>query len=214
MLVLTKELKKYMEPVFVLTSEMFTLIVLPILIFCSRILDVSLSTLRIIFVSKGMKHLSPIVGFFEVLIWLIAISQIMQNLGNWVNYIAYAGGFAAGTYVGLWIENKLAMGNLIIRVIIKKNPSKLIEFLRFDGYRATVTDAMGGSGPSKIVLTVVKRRDLKEVVKTIKKFNPKAFYSIEDVKAVSNGNFIGKKVYRNNLYKHNIRRIGTKRKGK
>ncbi len=204
-----------MELVFVLTAEMFSLVVLPILIFCSRILDVSLSTLRIIFVSKGMKHLSPVIGFFEVLIWLLAIGQIMQNLTNWVNYIAYAGGFATGTYVGLWIESRLAMGNLVVRVITKKNPSELVKFLRSDGYRATVIDAMGGGGPSKIVLTIVKRKDLKEIVKTIKKFNPKAFYSVEDVRSVSNGNFPGnRRSHRNNLYRNNLRRIRTKRKGK
>jgi len=178
-----------MEPVFVLTSEMFSLFVLPVLIFCARILDVTLSTLRIVFVSKGMKHLSPVIGFFEILIWLLAIGQIMKNLGNFVNYVAYAGGFSAGTYVGLWVENRLAMGNVIIRIITKKNPSKLVEYLRSEGYGVTVVDAMGRKSSSKIILTVVKRKDLKETARIIKKFNPNAFYSVEDIRYVNRGKF-------------------------
>lgn len=196
-----------------LSAEMFSLVVLPILIFCSRILDVSLGTLRIIFVSKGMKHLSPVIGFFEILIWLLAISQIMQNLNNWVNYVAYAGGFAAGTYVGLYIEDRLAMGSLVVRIIVKKNPSKLVKFLRSDGYRSTVIDAMGGNGPSKIILAVVKRKDLKDVIKIIKKFNPRAFYSIEDVRTVSNGNSRSASRH-GHLYRSRLKRLMVRRKGK
>ncbi len=178
-----------MEPVFVLTSETFSLFVLPVLIFLARIMDVTLSTLRIVFVSKGMKHLSPIIGFFEVLIWLLAIGQIMRNMDNFVNYVAYAGGFAAGTYIGLLVENKLAVGNVIVRIITKKNPSKLVNYLRSEGYGVTVVNAMGGKGSSKIVLTVVKRKDLKNAAKIIRKFNPNAFYSVEDIRYVNKGKF-------------------------
>ena len=196
-----------------LSAEVFSLVVLPILIFCSRIVDVSLGTLRIIFVSKGMKHLSPVIGFFEILVWLLAISQIMQNLNNWVNYVAYAGGFSAGTYVGLYIEDRLAMGNLVIRIIVKKTPSKLVNYLRSAGYRATVIDAMGGKGPSKIILAVVKRKNLKDVIKIIKKFNPRAFYSIEDVRTVSNGKFPGAR-NEQHLYRSHLKRLRVRRKSK
>ncbi|MCF7794547.1 MAG: DUF5698 domain-containing protein [Candidatus Cloacimonetes bacterium] len=94
--------------------------ILPILIFISRIFDVSLGTLRIIFVNKGMRYLAPIIGFFEVLIWLIVISQVMQNMNSPINYIAYAAGFATGNYVGILIEQKLAMGITLIRIITRK----------------------------------------------------------------------------------------------
>ncbi len=178
-----------MEAVFILTSETFSLVVLPILIFCARILDVSLSTLRIVFISKGWKKISPFIGFFEVLIWLLAIGQIMQNLNNPINYIAYAGGFAAGTYIGLIIEEKLAMGSVIIRIFTKKNTKKLKNFLKEEGYGVTTVNAMGGSGPCRILLTIVNRKDLKDAIKQIRKFNPKSFYSIEDIKYVNKGKF-------------------------
>ena len=91
-------------------SEAFTFVLLPVLIFLARVLDVSFGTIRIIFISRGQKLLAPLIGFFEILIWLVAIGKVMQNLGNVYCHIAYAGGFAAGNFTGMWIEEKLAMG--------------------------------------------------------------------------------------------------------
>ena len=90
----------------------------PVFIFFARILDVSTGTLRIMFVSKGMKGKSTLMGFIEVLIWIVIIAQIFQNLDNWMNYVAFAGGFAAGTYVGMYIEEKMKMGVQIFRIIV------------------------------------------------------------------------------------------------
>jgi len=114
-------------------SEAFTFILLPVLIFLARILDVSFGTIRIIFVSRGRKFLAPLIGFFEILIWLVAIGKVMQNLTNVYCYIAYAGGFAAGNFTGMWIEEKLAMGTLVIQVITKKDASALIENFKSSG---------------------------------------------------------------------------------
>ena len=98
-----------------------SLIIIPLLIFVARIFDVTLGTIRIILVSRGVKIPAALLGFFEVLIWLIAIGRVMQNLNNVSNYIAYAGGFAMGNFVGIYIENKLAMGLLSIRVVTAKD---------------------------------------------------------------------------------------------
>lgn len=89
--------------------DYFNWIILPLLIFVSRLADVSLATLRHIFVSKGYKTLVPILGFFEVLIWLIAIRQIFNNVDNIACYLAWAGGFSAGTYLGMYLEEKIAI---------------------------------------------------------------------------------------------------------
>ena len=91
-------------------GDTFTYVILPLLIFLARIADVSIGTIRIVMVAKGQKMIAPILGFFEVLIWLLAISKIMQNLDNWVCYVAYGAGFATGNYIGMIIEEKLAMG--------------------------------------------------------------------------------------------------------
>ena len=107
---------------------------IPLLIFLARVVDVAIGTLRIIFVSKGMKYLAPILGFFEVFIWLVAIGQIMQNLTNWVNYVAYSAGFATGNFIGMFIESKLAMGLVSLRIITERDAKPLIEDLRRENF--------------------------------------------------------------------------------
>lgn len=124
-----------------LNTEIVNYLLLPLFIFLARIFDVSLGTLRIIFVTKGMRIIAPLVGFFEVLIWLLAISRIMQDLDNWVSYIAYAGGFATGNFVGMYLEERLAIGHEMIRVITRKDATSLIEKLRDMGYGVTSVKA-------------------------------------------------------------------------
>jgi uncharacterized protein YebE (UPF0316 family) len=170
-------------------SEVFNWIIMPILIFVARVADVSIGTIRIIFVSKGMKLLAPLCGFFEILIWLIAIGKVFQNFTNPIYYIAYAGGFATGNYVGIIIEERLAIGLCVIRTVTRRDATNLIEFLRAAGYGVTTMDAQGASGPVKIIYTVVRRYDIEQINGVIQKYNPKAFYSIEDVRFASEGAF-------------------------
>ena len=200
-----------MLPLFLSSSDFYSLIILPIFIFLARIADVSIGTLRIMFISKGFKYLAPVVGFFEILIWLIAIGQIFQNLTNPLYYLAYAGGFAAGTFVGIILENKLSIGTEIIRIITQKEASKLVESLRNEGYIVTHDDVQGKDGIVKIIYVVVDRHDVKNVVEIIKKYNPNAFYSVEDLK------FVSEKVqthYKSWYKKHNIPTFSGYRKGK
>jgi len=160
-------------------------IIIPVLIVVSRIFDVTIGTLRIIFVARGMKLLAPTLGFFEVLIWLIVISHVMNNLDNPLNILAYAGGFALGNYVGINIENRLAMGMALIRFITAVDASEVVGLLRDSGYRITSVDATGNRGPVTVFFTIVRRREIKQVVQTIKEYNPNAFYTVEDVGFVS-----------------------------
>lgn len=205
------------------SSDIFAWVILPLLIFISRIFDVTLGTIRIIFVSRGKKMLAPLLGFFEVIIWIMAISQIMQNLNNFVCYVAYAGGFAMGTFVGIFIEEKLALGTLVIRVILVQDECGLKERLSAAGYGVTVVDARGANGQVKLVYTIIRRKDLDDVIRIIEMCNSKAFYSIEDARTVYKGVFpsgtdkdirknpgipnkyrildIGRKRNRNNSYK-------------
>lgn len=171
-------------------SDLFSYGIVPLLIFLSRITDVTLGTMRIVMVSKGQKAIAPILGFFEILIWLTAMGQIMQNIDNWVNYVAYAGGFAAGNYIGLFIEEKLAMGIVQIRIITrKKAATELIERLKQEGYGVTYHDAQGATNKVHIVHTVVNRTHLSQVAEWIKQYNPQAFYSVEDIRMVNKGIF-------------------------
>ena len=182
-----------MSELLLLNSEFFTWVVIPLLIFIARVADVSLGTIRVIFVSRGLKYLAPVVGFFEILIWLLAIGQIMQNLSNPACYIAYAGGFATGNFVGIWIAEKLSLGVVLIRVVTSKDASELVEYLKSAKYGVTSVDGHGSSGEVKVVFTIVPRREVTSVVNLIKRFNPKAFYTIEEVGFVEEGIFPARK---------------------
>lgn len=158
---------------------------IPIIIFVARICDVSLGTLRIIFVSRSMKFKAAMLGFIEVLIWIFVVAQLIQHLNNWMNYVAYAAGFSVGTYLGITLENKLKVGTVLIRVITRQHTEALIKRLKDAGVMLTSVDAEGGEGSVKIIFTVVKRRRWKEIVRIIEQFDSDAFYSIEDVKYTS-----------------------------
>jgi uncharacterized protein YebE (UPF0316 family) len=148
------------------------------------------------FISRGLKYLAPIVGFFEILIWLLAIGQIMKNLSNPMCYIAYAGGFAMGNFVGIHIAEKLSLGVVMIRVVTKNDAMPLVDFLKEENYGVTSIDGHGTSGEVKVVFTIVPRREVRSVVELIKKFNPHAFYSIEEVGLVERGIFPARKSWR------------------
>jgi uncharacterized protein YebE (UPF0316 family) len=175
-----------------LDTSLFKWVVLPLLIFFSRILDVSLGTLRFIFISKGYKFIAPVLGFFEVLIWILVMGQIVQNLTNVMYYIAYAGGFAMGNFIGMLIDRKLSLGIVIIRVIFKKTDSDLLEYLRSKNYGITVIEGKGATGKVRILFSVILRKEIDEFVSIVRKFKPNAFYSIEDVRFVSEGVFPAK----------------------
>jgi len=169
--------------------EVFSLVVIPVFIFLARICDVTIGTMRIIFVSRGMKVIAPVLGFFEIFIWIVAVGQIFQNLTNPFNYFAYAAGFAAGNYIGMLVEERLAMGLALIRIITQRDATNLIDYLRAAGYGVTVFDAQGKQGPGKVLFSVVKRKNIRDVEDAIHEFNPKAFYSIEDVRRAAEGTF-------------------------
>ena len=172
-----------------LTSPVFAFVVLPFMIFCARICDVTLGTIRVIFISKGIKYLAPIIGFFEVIIWLLAIGQVMNNLTNIVAYIAYGAGFAAGTYIGMAIEEKISLGLTSVRIITRDDPADMMQYLRTHDYGVTSIDGEGATGKVKMVFTIIKRQDLPLVISIIRQFNPSAFYSVEEVKSVAEGVF-------------------------
>ena len=172
-----------------MTFDYFNWIILPLLIFISRLADVSLATLRHIFISKGFKTLVPILGFFEVLIWLIAIRQIFNSVDSVVCYIAWAAGFSAGTYLGMYIEEKLALGMQIIRIITNDDTNKLVEAFKNAQQGITVVNGQGAIGPVKVIFTVVKRTNKDEIIKIIHLHAPEAFYTIEEIKSNSQGVF-------------------------
>ncbi len=166
-------------------TELLQVLLISVFIFFARICDVSIGTLRIIFISKGYKKIAPLIGFVEVLIWITAVSRIMQHLDNWVYYFVYAAGFAAGNYVGMTIEEKLAMGYEMIRIITKNEATKLFEILKLKGYNITSVKALGNEGEVAVLFVVIRRNMVKDTISLITQHHPEAFYTIEDIRLVN-----------------------------
>ena len=191
-------------------TDLFVYFLLPLLIFLARICDVTIGTIRIVMISKGKKLVAPVLGFFEILIWVIAIGKIMQNLNNPVCYVAYAGGFAIGNYVGMKVEEKLAIGLIVLRIITQEDASGLIKALRDMGFGITEIDAIGKDKKVHVIFSIMKRHDIPVIVEKINNFNPKAFYTIEDIRAINKGVFPAHNVG----ISHGISRVWRWRKGK
>jgi len=167
----------------------YTWVLIPALIFIARVADVSIGTLRIVFVSKGLKLLAPLLGFFEIFIWLLAMTKVFENLDNWLYFIAYSAGFATGNYIGLLIEEKLALGYANLQIITQKSGIDLARKLSDEGFGVTWNDANGSRGEVTVIYCVIKRSNFKRVTEIIKKYNPRAFYTIEDIRFANQGVF-------------------------
>ncbi|TFV93508.1 DUF2179 domain-containing protein [Algoriphagus kandeliae] len=167
------------------SEQVFTYFIMPALIFVARVGDVSINTLRIMFMMNGKKNIAPILGFFEALIWLLAIGQIFQNINNPISYIAYAAGFGMGTYVGMRFDEKLALGRVLVRVITPKPLPELVEYMKEKDYRFTSVGAEGRYGKVNLLFTVMKRDTLQTFIDKVKSLDEKAFYTIESVKRIS-----------------------------
>jgi uncharacterized protein YebE (UPF0316 family) len=162
-------------------------VLLPLFIFLAEVFVVTISTMRTIFVARGMKVLAPLLGFFEVSIWLFAIGQVMSNLSDWTCSAAFAGGFTLGNYLGILLEEKLAMGHVVVRVITHKDSAELVAGLREAGFGVTLVDGRGSCGPVRIVLCVLRRKALQRVLALAKRFDPKVFYSVDDLQSAAEG---------------------------
>lgn len=162
---------------------------LPFLVFFARILDVTLGTLRIIFLGKGKRLLPPLLGFVEVFIWIVVVSHLVNSVSNLAGYLAYAAGFATGTYVGTLIEKRLAIGTLIVRAIVSGETEVLVQSLTDAGYGVTYFDAHGANGPVKVIYTVIKRKELDDVVLRLQTAHPNVFYTVEEARLANAGVF-------------------------
>ena len=168
-------------------SDLFRYVVLPLLIFLARVCDVTLSTIRIIFVMNGKRRIAPILGFFEAFIWLLAVGQIITQVDNIFAYLAYAGGFATGTYVGMYVEERLAVGMAVLRLITKEINEGMLNFLHENKFSYSLVDGMGRKGKVNVVFFVVKRENLPRLIQGINEHHPKAFYTIENIRQVNEG---------------------------
>lgn len=176
-------------PPIVITPELTAWVIVPTFIFVALVANVSIGTLRYIFIARGMTRIASVVGFVEVLIFVFAIAEVLQNLYNPLSYIAYGGGFAVGTYLGMRLEKYMSLGTVLVRVITRQDATELSEYLRSRNYGITIADARGSQGQVKILFSIIKRQHLDRFISAVLEVNPGAFYTIEDVRDVRAGVF-------------------------
>lgn len=160
-----------------------------VLIFLAKIVEVSLMTLRTVLITRGEKVVGSIIGFFEVIIWLYLVSTVLVGISeDPIKMVVYALGFSVGNYVGSFLEEKLAIGLLTISIVASAKDAVIIaEKLRKDNLGVTLVEAEGINEKKKMIVVHVKRKRKKEVIKLIEDTNTKAVISIADTKTVYGG---------------------------
>ena len=158
-----------------------------LLIFFLRMIGVALGTVRMILIGRGQRKIAPLLGFVESMIWVFAIGQVITNLDNIYNILGYSGGFAAGTLVGMWIENKLALGYVGINVISMTHDSEIVEKLRQADYGVTEFSGNGQTGAVTMIATIVSRKDIKDVIQLVNRIDSQSFIIVDDMAVVKRG---------------------------
>lgn len=162
------------------TIESIPIWALTLLIFALRVADVSLGTIRTLSIVRGYIGLSMGLGFVEVSLWVIAISQVLARVDeSWMLVIAYAGGFAAGNGVGIMIERKIALGTAVVRMISEQSGPEIAEALRADGRTVTTFAGEGERGPVTLVYVASPRKAIRRIVKTARAIDPNLFFVTE-----------------------------------
>jgi uncharacterized protein YebE (UPF0316 family) len=158
---------------------------MPVIIFASRICDVSLGTLRMICVVRGQKLMAVVLGFFETLIWILAVSGVLAHLHHLSNIVAYAAGFAAGNAVGMWIEAHLALGTQAISFVSRGTANAVAQGLRLADYFVTALSGCGRDGPVSICHAVVPRRLAPAAMRIARVVDPDVVITVEDIRECS-----------------------------
>ena len=160
-----------------------------LLIFVLRIVDVTMMILRLLMVIRGRKALAWVFGFVQALVYILAIQQVMSDLGNWANILAYAGGFATGNVVGIWLEERMAIGFGHMRIMSPRLGSSLTDRLRAAGYGVTLLAGRGKDGMVDILITTVNRKQVRAVSRLVEETDPDAFITVENVRPLRKGFF-------------------------
>ncbi len=161
----------------------------PVFIFCARVTDVSIGTMRTIFVVRGYRWLAALLGFFEVTIWVTAVSGVFRHLDSWPTLIAYGTGFATGNAVGMWLEQFLAVGMQAVRIISPGRSGAVAEGLRLAGFGVTELKGRGYHGEVSVSFVVVPRRETPTIIRLAQSIDPEVFTTVEDVRATTFHNY-------------------------
>jgi uncharacterized protein YebE (UPF0316 family) len=154
--------------------------VIGILIFLLRIVDVSIGTLRTILMVQGYARFAVFLGFFEVLVWVVAVAQVVARIdaSPWLAPF-YAGGFSAGVAVGLMIERKLALGRFVIRIFSHSRTQEIVHAIRGKGNVLATFRGDTPDGPVNLLFVSARGERVHDVVDAARAVDPKMFYTVE-----------------------------------
>ncbi|MEW6222247.1 MAG: DUF5698 domain-containing protein [Candidatus Hadarchaeota archaeon] len=158
-----------------------------ILIFLARLIDVSMGTMRMILLVRGRRGIAAVSSFFEIMIWILAVSRVITQLDNWYYIFAFALGFASGNFLGSYIEEKIALGYMFAYIVPKKRAKNLADELRRAGFGVTVVPGHGLKGLEMVYNVFFKRRDTKKLMEIVKKHD--SFFTMIDVRTERGGYF-------------------------
>lgn len=161
-----------------------------IIIFFAKIIEVSISTIRLVFINKGERVKGAVLGFIEIIIWLVVVSSVLNNINeDPIKAFIYAAAFSLGNYLGVTIESKIAVGLASIQVVVNQKSGELLaDTLREQGYGVTIIEGKGKNESVKNLLFIqLKRKKIPEAVKLIKQHNPEAYITVNDIKSMLGG---------------------------
>ena len=156
-------------------------------IFAMRVSDMSMDTLRVLFVMRGRKSIAWVLGFFQSMIYIIAITKVLTQVNNPLTIIGYAAGFATGNVIGMFIEERLAIGHMHLWIISPRLGVAMAQHLRDEGYGVTEISARGKDGMVSVLSVSVLRKDVQHVETLVHEKDPEAFMTSEDVRPVRRG---------------------------
>ncbi len=165
----------------------WTAVVVALSIFALRVVDMSLDTIRLLYVVRGKKTLSWILGFFQSAVFVVAISSALSNMNNVLSLLGYAGGFATGNVIGMLIEERLAVGHIQLTIMSSLRGASIAEQLRTAGYAVTEISGRGRAGMVSVLHVDVKRKDIDHAETIILEADPEAFVTAEDVRPLRRG---------------------------
>lgn len=159
----------------------------PLVIFGLRLCDVTLATTRMLLIMRGQRVLAPFIGFFEVLIWIVAVGTVVQHLDSPFHMVGYAAGFAAGTFVGLLLEERMALGLATVRTVVRDGGPELAAALRDEGFGVTEMLGRGREGPVEVLYSVIPRRGVERALGIIDRGAPDSFVVVDEPRTVHRG---------------------------
>lgn len=159
----------------------------PFVVFALRLCDVSLATLRMLMIVRGRRAIAPLIGFVEVMIWVVAIGAVVQHLDSPFHIVGYASGFAAGTFLGLLIEERMALGLATIRTVVRTGGPALAASLRDEGFGVTEMVGKGRQGPVEVLYSVIPRRGVDRCLEIIDEGAPDSFVVVDEPRSVQRG---------------------------